>query len=384
MENKNECPLGVEEEIGESKTLSGVANVLSVRPLKGGEYKRYGTMIKRLSEIGFPMIDMGDKRIDEMNISLEVLTQKSNAIVSSYKTNERGDSVDPANKNIKRQSKHDFTQQPRKVCPCSLNDDFRVDSMFESPKCFMVLERNSNPSELKHIATGSLCKVSRPSTIWGYNQLKTYHTKAVLNHYWKILNIPTLGIVYGDFDALRNSKLNLRVNQNGDEWSPSFYSNNKDFRSNDKHSVLGHCTDCNKDGFQCVTKAKKENRYPVVGEMQINTLDYWGWKDETFDMVALRQSWNQPKYLMNLETKEILSVDEWSRKGAVNRNYKCRETWAFTVAQFIGRVDANGNYGTRYGWVKFLKTEEMMSSLDSINGRYSDMPLFEDVSNGGY
>ena len=369
----DERPLSIEE-VGESKTLLEIVNTLGITTSKGESFKRFSSMLKALEKHGFPVIDLphiSAKKLD--HLELKITPVESNAIVSSYKTDELNRSVDPSNKNISRYSKQDFTTQPRKICPCHFNDDYRNDSTHEAPKCYMILEPNSNPTEEKYISRGSKCRNTMSSL--EYYQLKTYYTSAIIGHYWNIINVPTMVFKRGDFNKARDSKLNLRIG-NGESFQSDFYSNNKDFRD----TVDGICKDCNSQGFQCVTKQKKNGNKEVLGNMLVETLNYHGWDSETYDMVGLGQSWNQPKYLQKLSTGEIRSVDDWNMP-----NFRCRPTWRFTIAKFICRNDAlSSEPQVRYGWVKYIPTDAMNKALDSINNVSSEMPLFEEVDNGYY
>ena len=116
---KDESPLGVKDSLedrvnSESKTLIEIVKTLGITTTKGEHFKRYSSMIKKLKEVGFPIIDLPKKDITKMNLQLKILPSKSNAIVSSYKSDELGRSVDPSNKNVKRYSKQDFTTQQNK------------------------------------------------------------------------------------------------------------------------------------------------------------------------------------------------------------------------------------------------------------------------------
>lgn len=388
--NKNECPLGIEdsledgETLGESKTLIDITKTLDIKTTKGEAFKRYSSMLKRLSAFGFPLVDLPQTLIKDTNFNLRVETQDSNAIVTAYKTDELERSVDPSNKNVRRYSKHTFTQQPRMVCSCKLNDAFRDDSTYEAPKCYAILESNTNPHRKQHIGIGSKCGQYIHS-MFEFNQLKTYHTSAILKHYFKSINIPTLDIdKRNNFVIKRASKLNLRINQNGDSWVDDFYSNNKDFRHlphPESEREKGICQDCNSQGFQCVTKQKKGQDKIILGEMQVNVLEYAGWNSEYYDMVGLEQSWNQPKYLMNLETKEIKSVQEWGLFG-----FRCRPTWRYTLVKAICANEAGKTEQetTTYGWVKYLPTLRLQNALDEINNVSTENLLFEDVEGDYY
>lgn len=381
--DKNECPLGVKDSLevkgilGESKTLIEIVKTLGITTSKGEHYKRYSDMIKKLKEVGFPIIDLPNKDITKMNLQLKILPSKSNAIVSSYKSDELGRSVDPSNKNVKRYSKQDFTTQPRKICSCQFNDEYREDKSATAPICYAILESNTNPNEIKHIGVGSKCR-GHVINHFDYYSLETYYTSAILEDYWKSILLPTLDFnKYNDFTMKRASKLNLRFNQDDSPYKEPFYSNNQDNRHLEhplNENEKGVCIDCNSQGFQCLTKQKKNGTKEVFGEMQVNTLDYWGWQSETFDMVGLEQSWNQPKYLMSLDTKEIKSVEEWGLD-----NFRCRPVWRYTIACFLGRENQIG-----FGWVKFQPTDKLMNALNKINNVSTTNLLFEDVEGGYY
>lgn len=367
VRHNDECPLGIEEE-GESKTLLEVVNTLNVRTLKGTEYKQYSRLLKRLEEINLLNIDVTPKTIESMNLSLKVMSKKSNAIVSSYKLDGEGRSVDGSNKLIGRQTMQDLTKQPRAVCPCSLNDDFREDSTYESPKCFMVLSENSNPQDLEHKMKGSMCRKVHQETLTYYHSLRVYHTSAVLEYYWQTLNLPTIAIRRGEVQFMRDSQLTLRISDNG-EMEEAFFSNNKDHRSTGLFND-GVCTDCHSSGFQCVTKAKKNNTTKtVLGQYFERTLEYAGWNEESYDMVGLEQSWNQPKYLMNLKTEEIRTVRGWSLEG-----FKCRPTWKFTLVKVETNDGKINSPSEGFGWAKFIATDEIVSEIEKNGGIVTDLP----------
>ena len=364
--------------LGESKTLTTeIVKTLDITTKNGSNYKQYSAMIKRLKDIGFPIIDLPNKDLNKMNLQLEVLSEKSNAIVSSYKTDELNRSVDPSNKNVSRYSKQDFTKQPRKICECQMNDEYREDKSATAPKCYAILESNSNPDETKHIGIGSKCR-QPVRTMFDYSQLETYFTSAIIEEYWKSILLPTLDFnKYNDFTFKRASKLILRFNQDDSLFKEAFFSNNQDNRHL-KHPLneneKGICQDCNSQGFQCVTKQKKNGTKEVFGEMKVSTLDYWGWNDETFDMVGLEQSWNQPKYLQKIDTKEIRSVEDWGMP-----NFRCRPVWKYTIALVLGRDKQFG-----FTWVKFQPNERLMNALNQINNVSSENLLFEKVDGGYY